>query len=100
MKKTIDLYKIGEKIEFNDAREQTNGKRTEGTVTLAPGKAGPPPHRHMLQEEGFELISGSMIVQVNGREAILKPGDAIVVQPGEVHSFRNGSNTEEMVTRA
>jgi len=61
MKTPIDLYNIGEHLHFNDSRETTNGKRSEGILTVGTGKSGPPPHRHMMQEEGFEVISGEMI---------------------------------------
>lgn len=99
MKQVIDLHKIGEKIEFNDARERTNGRRSEGVVTLAPGKKGPGAHQHTLQTEGFEIISGQMIAKVNGLEIVANPGDTVIVQPGETHTFDNGSATEPLVAK-
>ncbi len=99
MKTPIDLYKIGEHLHFNDSRELTNGKRSEGILTVAPGKSGPPPHRHMLQEEGFEIISGEMIAKVEGKDVLLKAGKKIVVKQGESHTFKNGSSNEKLVAR-
>ncbi len=47
MKKPIDLHKIGEKLEFNQLREQTFGQRSEGVLTLSAGKKGPPAHNSL-----------------------------------------------------
>ncbi len=99
MKKAIDLHKIGEKLEFNDARELTNGQRSEGIMTIGAGKNGPGAHKHMLQTEGFEVISGRMVATVNGKEVVAQAGETILVQPGESHSFVNGSATEPLVAK-
>lgn len=99
MKTPIDLHKIGEHLHFNDSRETTNGQRSEGILTVGAGKSGPPPHRHMLQDEGFEVISGEMIAVVEGKEVVLKAGEKIVVKPGESHSFKNGDNSEKLVAK-
>ncbi|MDX1913848.1 MAG: cupin domain-containing protein [Saprospiraceae bacterium] len=99
MKQIIDLPLTGETLAFNDAREQTKGQRSEGIVTIAAGKKGPGAHKHMLQTEGFEVISGCMIARVNGVTHTAHPGETILVQPGESHSFINGSATEPLVAK-
>jgi mannose-6-phosphate isomerase-like protein (cupin superfamily) len=99
MKQIIDLHAIGEKLEFNDAREQTNGQRSEGLMTIAAGKKGPGAHKHMLQTEGFEVISGQMVAMVNGKKVIANAGETIIVQPGESHSFINGHADEPLVAK-
>ena len=98
-KPAVDLRADGEHIQFNDARERTGGLRSEGVVTLAPGGPGPGTHIHTRQNEGFEVVSGTMLVTLHGEEATLEPGDSVVVQAGEVHTFRNGSDTSELVVR-
>lgn len=99
MKKVIDLYKIGEKIEFYDMRETTNGRRSEGKVTLQAGKKGPPSHCHPSCEEGFEVLSGTLILILNGKEITLQKGDVIVVKRGELHTFKNASTTNIVEAR-
>ena len=99
MKQPIDLYKIGEKIEFTDARERTNGQRSEGVLTIGAGKIGPPPHIHTQQAEGFEIISGQMVAVVGGKEIVANAGDTIIVQAGESHTFKNGNSTEPLVAK-
>ncbi len=99
MKQVIDLHKIGEKLEFNDAREQTNGQRSEGIMTFAPGKKGPGAHKHILQTEGFEVLSGKMVAVVNGKEIVANAGETIIVKPGESHSFVNGDANKPLVAK-
>lgn len=98
-KPAIDLWKIGEKLEFNDTREQTNGRRSEGIMTIGPGRKGPGAHAHTKQLEGFEVISGTMVAVVNGKDVIAHAGDTIIVQVNEDHSFKNGSTTEPLVAK-
>ncbi len=99
MKQPIDLHLIGEKLEFNDTREKTNGNRSEGIMTIGAGRKGPPAHAHTKQVEGFEVISGQMIAIVNGKEVIVHAGQTILVQPDEDHTFKNGSQTEALVAK-
>ena len=98
-KPAIDLHKIGEKLEFNDARERTNGQRSEGIMTFGAGKKGPPAHVHTRQLEGFEILSGQMEAVVNGKKVVANVGETIIVQAGEPHSFKNGSETEPLVAK-
>lgn len=94
MKKVIDLHKIGERIEFNDSRELTNGKRSEGKLTLQAGKKGPPTHIHPSCEEGFEVIRGQLIVVIDGIETTLHEGESVTIKRGQPHTFKNASDTK------
>lgn len=99
MKQAIDLHKIGEKLEFNETRETTNGQRSEGVMTIGAGRKGPPAHAHTKQLEGFEVISGQMVAIVNGKKITVNAGETVIVQPDEDHSFKNGSQTETLVAK-
>ncbi len=99
MKTAIDLHKIGEKLEFNDTREQSNGQRSEGIMTIGAGRKGPPAHAHTKQLEGFEVTSGQMVAIVNGKEIIVNAGETVIVQPDEDHTFKNGSQSESLVAK-
>jgi len=67
---------------------------------LAPGAPGPEPHVHTKQKETFHVVSGTMIARVKGQdEKTLGPGEVIVVPPGIVHSFTNGSKDEPLINR-
>lgn len=98
-KPVIDLHRIGEKLEFTDARERTRGGRSEGVVTLAPGRTGPGAHIHLGQIEGFEVLSGTLVIVSGGNTHSLQPGQSHVVPSGESHTFRNGNQHEPVVAR-
>jgi mannose-6-phosphate isomerase-like protein (cupin superfamily) len=98
-KPIIDLHRIGEKLEFADARERTGGRRSEGVVTLAPGRNGPGAHIHLGQVEGFEVLSGTMVLTAGGRTVTLRAGESLEVRSGEAHTFRNGDQGTAVVAR-
>lgn len=61
-----------------------------------------PAHFHKLKEETFLVIWGTLILYVEGKEKILKPGDIVTVYPGVWHSFKSdtGCVFEEISTTA
>jgi mannose-6-phosphate isomerase-like protein (cupin superfamily) len=98
-KRAIDLRAIGEKLEFNDARERTGGQRSEGTLTLGPGNKGPIAHIHTQQVEGFEVLSGTLVLVADGRSVTLRAGESFLVAAGEAHTFRNGDKATPVVAK-
>jgi quercetin dioxygenase-like cupin family protein len=95
----LNLEKEGEKFTFYGDPD-SKAAAVEFNNVLAPGAKGPEPHVHTVQTETFHVISGTMIARVKGQEEkTLNPGEKIVIQPGEVHSFTNGSKDEPLVTR-
>lgn len=73
------------------------GEATEGQYFLAetavpPGDAGPPPHTHAAESEGFYVRSGALTLVVGGEEFPLTRGDYLDVEPGEEHTWRNDSS--------
>lgn len=47
------------------------------------------PHFHEDMTEVFLIIEGEVIMNVGGEEVSVKRGDAVVVEPGEVHTMTN-----------
>jgi len=95
----LDLEKEGEKFTFY-GEPDSRAAAVEFRNELAPGAAGPEPHIHTKQVETFHVISGTMIARVKGQEEVtLGPGEKIVIPPGKVHSFTNGSKEEPLETR-
>jgi 2-keto-3-deoxy-L-rhamnonate aldolase RhmA/quercetin dioxygenase-like cupin family protein len=68
---------------------------TTGIVTFAPG-ATLPYHNHTFSES-ITLLSGSAIIEVEGRSYSLKRLDNVVVPTGRVHAARNPSTTEPAI---
>lgn len=100
MKPVIDLVAAGEKLEFTDARETTHGERSEVICTLRKGAVGPEAHIHIGQQEGFEVLSGELVVIVQGSPRTLGVGETLIVKSGEAHTFNNSSQTEPVVFKA
>jgi Cupin domain len=84
------------KSRFNNAREITNGLRSEGIMVLKPLEKGPPEHIHLLQTEFFEVIEGELIVKENGQDYTLKSGNRKEIIKGQKHTYFNA--TTENVT--
>lgn len=48
-----------------------------------------PLHVHPKQTSGAEVVSGSLVFEVDGAERRLTPGESIVIPPGVPHRFWN-----------
>ncbi|HVB33686.1 MAG TPA: quercetin 2,3-dioxygenase [Patescibacteria group bacterium] len=69
------------------------GKETGGAFFLAemsvPPGGGPPPHIHHREDESFQLLEGTLTIQVGGDTITASPGDFAFLPRGIAHSFRN-----------
>jgi quercetin dioxygenase-like cupin family protein len=72
--------------------EQTGGSFFLSESTLAPGFAGPPPHRHRDLHDMFYVLDGRLTLRLGDREVEVGPGNFACVPPGVVHTFRNDSD--------
>lgn len=68
-------------------------------LVILPGQKHPV-HAHKVKEETFQLLYGDLIVNIEGNEKALKPGDILTVLRGEKHSFTSakGAIFEEVST--
>jgi len=68
-------------------------------IILFPGQSHPT-HLHKQKEESFQVLSGDLILNLDGKENKYKPGSIVLVPPLVKHSFRteNGLIFEEVST--
>lgn len=68
-------------------------------LVILPGQKHPV-HAHKVKEETFQLLYGDLIVNVEGKEVTMKPGDIQTILRGENHSFTSakGAIFEEVST--
>jgi quercetin dioxygenase-like cupin family protein len=68
-------------------------------VVLFPGQAYPR-HHHIQKDETYHLLHGDLVVEVEGKETVLKEGDVLSIARGCKHSFRSsrGAIVEEVST--
>ena len=58
---------------------------------LAPGAPGPAPHRHLVDDEAFYVLAGSVAFLLDGEVTTCGPGSCVLVPRGVAHGFGNPS---------
>lgn len=68
-------------------------------IILFPGQ-NHPTHLHKQKEETFQILSGVLTMNLDGKEKEHRPGEIVLVQRGAKHSFgtKNGAILEEIST--
>jgi quercetin dioxygenase-like cupin family protein len=68
-------------------------------VTLPPGSAGSPPHRHTGPAFGY-VLEGEMIFELEGEsERVVRAGDTFWEPGGDVIHYQDGNNLADGQTR-
>jgi len=86
----------GETFHFRTSARGPSG-RFAFQWRLAPRKAGPGPHVHPFESETFRVVSGRLVVVVEGVRHDLSAGDELTVPAGAVHSFEHPWDEEAVV---
>jgi mannose-6-phosphate isomerase-like protein (cupin superfamily) len=77
-------------LEVTTPAADTEGRLVEVTYTLAPGRRGPPTHRHAHVEE-WEVLAGTLEGRIDGGRRTLVAGESLSIEPGTAHTFKNSS---------
>lgn len=86
---------LGEnRIVFTKTAQQTGGESFGLEVFIRAGAPGTPEMVHPLQDESFELLSGSLDFRVGGQERRLEAGESLLIPKGTPHNWWNESNEE------
>jgi quercetin dioxygenase-like cupin family protein len=88
-----------------DVEEWRPGVRTRMYVSAATGSSqlvvfeqwcdpghGAPPHIHAV-EEVLRVLAGSARIEVSGDDALVHPGETVIIPAGQPHSFTNTGST-------
>jgi len=84
----------GDWIVFGQTAEDTGGELMSGELVVAPS-GGNPLHVHPLQEEHFEVLSGTFGVQIGDEQRSLGEGEEATVPPGTPHRWFNEDDQKE-----
>lgn len=78
---------------------ELNAERCQFTWTMYPG-GGAPEHYHEESDEFFQILEGELTFRVNGKTAVLGPGEEILVPKQALHSISNksGADAKAVVT--
>lgn len=90
---TLESPRIGQTITFVRTAEDSAGAELVIEAVMRPG-AFMPPHRHLHQEESFEVLTGTGTFTVAGQRIVAGPGGQVHVATGLAHRFRNRSDTD------
>jgi mannose-6-phosphate isomerase-like protein (cupin superfamily) len=87
----------GGRIEVWPNGNPANGAHYRFEWFLAPGAAGLPEHFHPHQEERLQVVSGRLLVRLDGQAIPLGPGDRLVIPAGTRHTCGNDVSAETHV---
>ncbi|MEZ4669637.1 MAG: cupin domain-containing protein [Anaerolineae bacterium] len=87
----------GEKIIFRRTAKDTGGELLQAELTVKPHGFVAAEHIHPLQEERFEVMSGSIRLRQNGVEKDVRSGEIVTVPRGVSHSWWNSADQEARV---
>jgi quercetin dioxygenase-like cupin family protein len=94
MERTIVNPVIHDEVTFKKTAMETGGASTELEIRLKPGGKNDL-HYHLTYSEVFTALDGDLGVRHAGKQTtLLKPGESIRVEPGEVHAFYNPGNSD------
>lgn len=82
---------INDTATFIKTSEETNGEYSLLEIDLYKSD-GPPLHFHRSFSENFEVMEGTLYLQVGKEKYILKPGESRLVARGTPHRFYNIRN--------
>ncbi len=78
----------GERMTFLATGEETGGAFFLAEIEVTPG-GGTPPHIHHREDESFQVLEGSLTIQVGGNTITASAGDFAFLPRGIAHSFKN-----------
>ena len=78
----------GDRYVFHVTGAESGGSIFAFDCLVGPG-GGPPPHRHLAEDELFFLYEGSIEFHAAGETHVVSVGEAIFVPKGTAHSYRN-----------
>jgi quercetin dioxygenase-like cupin family protein len=94
---TIENPVNGESIVWIETAASSGGELLAVDLALRPGAFVAAPHRHVRQEEHFEVHSGTIQLEVEGTHRSLGPGEAATVPIGVAHRWWNAGADEAVV---
>lgn len=78
----------GDRYVFHVTGEESGGAMFGFDCLVGPG-GGPPPHRHLAEDELFYIYKGAVEFNAGGETIIIGENESIFVPKGTAHSYRN-----------
>jgi len=82
----------GDSMEILETSAMTGGARTRVRLVFKPGGSRVPMHRHLLQDEKYEVLSGTMTYWLDRKKYHAKAGTTVTLPRGALHQhYADGS---------
>jgi quercetin dioxygenase-like cupin family protein len=91
---TIRNPVTGERIVFHQTSRETNGEAVVFETFVQPNGFVAAAHVHPKQEERFEIVAGTLGLNVGGEEIVTGPGETLTIPAGTPHRFWNAGDDE------
>jgi quercetin dioxygenase-like cupin family protein len=86
----------GDRYTFLVTGDQCGGAMFAFDCVVAPG-GGPPPHRHLAEDELFYIYEGAVDFNAGGETVRISKGESIFVPKGLGHSYSNILDTNALM---
>jgi mannose-6-phosphate isomerase-like protein (cupin superfamily) len=86
--------RTGQIMIFLKTGAETNGEFLQIDCISPPTAVKEPEHIHPLQENKFEIISGSCTFNIEGKERLAKAGEVVTIPPKVRHHFWNSGEVD------
>lgn len=83
----------GDQYEYLAVSADTKGSYVSMKATIHSTGQLVPNHIHVLQDETFEVLNGSLTVIQEGKKIVVQAGSKIVLKNGEKHNHYNAEST-------
>lgn len=83
----------GDRYTFLVTGEESGGSMFALDCVVGAG-GGPPPHRHLAEDELFYVFEGSISFTMGGHTRAMGPGESAFVPKGTTHTYVNTSDTD------
>ena len=78
----------GDRYTFLVTGEESGGSMFALDCLVGAG-GGPPPHRHLAEDELFYIVEGEISFTANAETRAVRAGESVFVARGTAHSYRN-----------
>jgi quercetin dioxygenase-like cupin family protein len=95
---TIENPVSGEYAVIRATARETGGALCALDMTVRPRGGVFVAHVHPSQEERFEVVDGTIEVEIDGARTMASAGDSVVIAPGQVHSWWNAGEEDARFT--
>ena len=87
------FYGPGDRYTFLVTGEESDGAMFSLDCLVGAG-GGPPPHRHLAEDELFFIYEGAISFTADGLTFTVAAGESVFVPRGTAHSYRNEGATD------